>query len=78
MGSSPVAFKILFHFFFRLASFFVFILYFVHNWIHLFEFGMRLCNKQDQTLLWTCVIGAHLQWVNNHYAKCKYKGMQSV
>ena len=41
MGSSPVAFNYLF----RFASFFVFILDFVHNWIHLFEFGMRLCNK---------------------------------
>ena len=41
MGSSPVAFK----FFFRFASFFVFILDSVHNWIHLFELGMRLCNK---------------------------------
>ena len=44
MGSNPVAFKI-FLIFFRFASFFVFILDFVHNWIHLFEFGMRLCNK---------------------------------
>ena len=34
-----------FHFFFRIASFFVFILNFVHNWIYLFEFGMRLSNK---------------------------------
>ena len=25
--------------------------------------------KQDQTLLWTCVAGAHLQCVNNHYGK---------
>ena len=46
MGSSPVAFKdIFFLFFFRIASFFVFIFDFVHNWIHLFEFGMFLCNK---------------------------------
>ena len=50
MGSSPVAFQFVFFvfffsFFFRFASFFVFILDFVHNWIHLFEFGMRLCNK---------------------------------
>ena len=28
-----------------------------------------LIEKQDQTLLWTCVAGAHLQCVNNHYAK---------
>ena len=42
VGSSPVA---VFHFVFRFASFFVFILDFVHNWIHVFEFGMRLCNK---------------------------------
>ena len=34
--------------------------------------------KQDQTLLWTCVVSAHLQWVNNHYAKFEYKGMKSV
>ena len=27
--------------------------------------------KQDQTLLWTCVAGAHLQCVNNQYAKFK-------
>ena len=46
MGSSPVAFKYIFlHFPFRFASFFVFILDFVHNWIYLFEFGIRLCNK---------------------------------
>ena len=32
--------------------------------------------KQDQTLLWTCVAGAHLQCVNNHYAKFEYKGMK--
>ena len=46
MGSSPVAFKFFFFsFFFRFACFLVFILDLVHNWIHLFEFGMRLCNK---------------------------------
>ena len=45
MGSSPVAFKYFFFIFFRFASFFVFILDFVHNWIRLFEFGMCLCNK---------------------------------
>ena len=45
VGLSPVAFKTFFHFFFRFASFFVIILDFVHNWIHLFEFGMRLCYK---------------------------------
>ena len=33
--------------------------------------------KQDQTLLWTCVAGAHLQCVNSHYAKFEYKGMKS-
>ena len=32
--------------------------------------------EQDQTLLWTCVAGAHLQCVNNHYAKFEYKGMK--
>ena len=41
MGSSPVAFEYFFLFYF----FDVFILDFVHNWIHLFEFGMCLCNK---------------------------------
>ena len=45
MGSSPVAFKVFFFSFFSTASFFVFILDFVHNWIHLFELGMSLCNK---------------------------------
>ena len=46
VGSSPVASKyFFFHFCFRFASVSVFILDFVHNWIHLFEFGMRLCNK---------------------------------
>ena len=45
MGSSPVAFKIIFHFCFRFASFIVFILDFVHNWIFFSEFDMRLCNK---------------------------------
>ena len=34
--------------------------------------------KQDQTLPWTCVTGAHLQCVNNHYAKFEYEGMKSV
>ena len=40
MGSSPVVFK-------YFCSFFSISLFFVHNWIglHLFEFGMRLCNK---------------------------------
>ena len=32
----------------------------------------------DQTLLWTCVACAHLQCVNNQYAKFKYTGMTSV
>ena len=46
VGSSPEALKyFFFHFSFRFASFFVFILDFVHNWIYLFESGMRLCNK---------------------------------
>ena len=46
MGSSPEVFKYFFFiFFFRFAGFLVFILDFVHNWIHLFKFGMRLCNK---------------------------------
>ena len=49
MGSSPVAFKyFFFHFLFRFASFFVFILDFVHNWIYLFEFGIRLCKKYSK------------------------------
>ena len=43
MGSSPVAFDF-FCFVFRFANLFVFILNFVHNWIHVFEFGMRLCS----------------------------------
>ena len=38
--------------------------------------------KQDQTLLLTCVASAHLQCVNNQYAKFEsnfeYKGMKSV
>ena len=33
-------------------------------------------NEQDNTLLWTCVTGAHLQCVNNHYAKFEYKGIK--
>ena len=43
MGASPVAFKFYFYFFELL----VFILDFVHNWINLVEFGMRLCNKYN-------------------------------
>ena len=45
MGSSPVAFKYFFFIFIfdLLVSFFI--LDFVHNWIHLFESGMHLCNK---------------------------------
>ena len=43
---SPVAFEhFFFRFVFRFANFFDFILDIVHNWIHVFEFGMRLCNK---------------------------------
>ena len=34
--------------------------------------------EQDQTLLWTCVPRAHIQCVNNHYAKSEYKGIRSV
>ena len=45
MGSSPVAFKIIFFIFFLFAGFFVYIFDFVHYWIHLFEFGIRLFNK---------------------------------
>ena len=45
VGPSPVAFQFFFHFSFRFANFFVFILDFVHNLIYLFESGMRLCNK---------------------------------
>ena len=25
--------------------------------------------KEDQTLLWTCIASAHLQYLNNHFAK---------
>ena len=35
-------------------------------------------SRQDRTLLWTCVASAHLQCVNNRYAKFEYKGMKSV
>ena len=45
MGSSPVAFKYFFHFFINLLVSLSLFLNFVHNWIDLFEFGMRLCNK---------------------------------
>ena len=45
MGSSPEAFKYFIFIFFSLCGFFVFILDFVHNWRHLIECGMRLCNK---------------------------------
>ena len=41
MGLSPVTFDFFFRFVFRFANFFVFILDFVHNWIHVIEFGMR-------------------------------------
>ena len=34
--------------------------------------------EQDQTLVWTCVTGAHRQCENNHYANFEYKGMKSV
>ena len=27
---------------------------------------------------WICIAGAHLQCMNNHYAKFEYKGMKSV
>ena len=35
-------------------------------------------SKQDQTLLWNCFAGAHLQCVINQYAKLKFTGMTSV
>ena len=38
-----VSLSIFFSFFY--FSFFDFILDFVHTWIHLCEFGMRICNK---------------------------------
>ena len=39
----------------------------------------RIQRIQEQTLLWTCVAGAHLhQCVNNYYAKFEYEGMKSV
>ena len=28
----------------------------------------------DQPWLWTCMAGAHLQYVSNHYAKFEFKG----
>ena len=40
------------------------------------EFFEKVNFEQDQTPLWTCVAGAHLQCVNNHYAKFEYKGMK--
>ena len=48
--NSPIEYSSFLRFFFfslfiRFASFFVFILDFVHNRIHLFEFGIRLCNR---------------------------------
>ena len=42
VGSSPLAFN---YFNFSFFSFLCLYLDFVHNWIYLFEFGMRLCNK---------------------------------
>ena len=46
MGSSPEHLSIFFFsFLFDLLVFLVFILDFVHTWIHLFELDMRLCNK---------------------------------
>ena len=49
---------------------------FMENSIGLKWFSKK--EKQDQTLLWTCVAGAHHQCVNNHYANFNYKGMKSV
>ena len=40
--------------------------------------GHSKTTKQYQTLLWTCVRSAHLQCVNNHYAKFEYKEMKTV
>ena len=34
--------------------------------------------KEDQTLLWTCVAGAHPQYLNNHYAKFDWKGIKKI
>ena len=39
---------------------------FLHN---LIDEKLSELIEQDQTLLWTCVAGAHLQCVNNHYTK---------
>ena len=45
---------------------------------HFFELMKVVENllKQDQTLRWTCVAGAH-RCVNSRYAKFKYTGMKS-
>ena len=45
MGSSPVAFKYLLFIFFDLLVSLSLFFDFVHNWIHLFEFDVSLCNK---------------------------------
>ena len=37
-----------------------------------------LKRKTDQTLLWTCLAGAHKQCVNNQYARFENKGMKTV
>ena len=45
--------------------------------LHFIRVNTVCKGKQDQTLLRTCVAGAHLQCVNSGYAKFKYTGMKS-
>ena len=64
MGSSPVAFEyFFFRFVFRFASFFVFILDCVHNWIHVFEFGIYVTNTAP------CIISISLHVINSLHAE---------
>ena len=41
---------------------------------------VTMINKENNKtkLLWTCIVGVHLQSVNNHYAKFEYKGIKTV
>ena len=61
----------------------------VRNWVGVvalsgmvFMLGEREINQKIHCIIyenkWTCVTGAHLQCVNNHYGKFEYIGIKSV
>ena len=65
MGSNPVAFKFFCHFLFRVASFFIFIIDFVHKYIY---FIFWACVYVKNTAPWIISISLHV--INSLHAEC--------